>query len=641
MEEKENRDNVRVADEAKRAKTLKIVDRVLMIAVLLTVAVLFMVYFIVPLFNLPPEPKKNRSISPDGIELDSAEALVAYAEEHYGKAELLSTRETGVEENRHRECVLRDVAHGFTYTLSSYPGVGFWLDTVWYYEGTRIKGDYEERYAEWQQEDFRMRNKELFAGITPAATLKNPTDNNPLMVQRLGADPYALVYDGRVYIYMTGDVIETLGSKQLANSYQKINTINVISSDDLVNWTDHGSIRAAGYTGAAKWGGNSWAPAAACKEIDGKMQFFLYFANSGNGIGVLRADNPWGPFEDPIGKALINRDTPNCANVTWLFDPAVLVDEDGSAYLYVGGGVPGGNQPTADQIEHPGTARMVKLGDDMISLDGDPIALDPPFLFEDSGINRIGDTYYYSYCSNFNVDGHANAGNYKLHNGQICYMTSDSPYGPFTYQGAILKNPGEYFGPGGNNHHCIFEFNGKYYITYHSQILDKPLGTGGGYRCTHIDELPVNEDGTISMGKGTRKGVAQLKYFNPYTEVNAATMRTMAGIDTKLFGGDWRYGTGEMVVTAIDEGDWINVGGVDFGETGAAKFTATFTDSEGASGAIAIRLDSLDGEDVGYVEVNGNGKVTVELVKPVTGVHDIFFIFAGSGYSWRNWQFEH
>ena len=482
----------------------------------------------------------------------------------------------------------------------------------------------------------------VFAGMKKADTLKLPIYNNPLMTQRLGADPYALVYDGRVYIYMTGDVIETgVGGKPAPNSYQKINTINVISSDDLVNWTDHGSVKAAGFTGAAKWGGNSWAPAAACKEIDGKMQFFLYFANSGNGIGVLRADSPVGPFEDPIGKALINRDTPNCASVTWLFDLAVWVDEDGSAYLYVGGGVPGGNQPTEDQIEHPYTARMVKLGDDMISLDGDPIALDPPFLFEDSGINRNGDTYYYSYCSNFNVDGHPNASKYNLHNGQICYMTSDSPYGPFTYQGAILKNPGEYFGPGGNNHHCIFEFNGKYYITYHSQILDKPLGTGGGYRCTHIDEVLLNEDGSISMGKGTKTGVAQLKSFDPYATVPAATMHTMGGIETKPYGDiAKKYGSGDMVVTGIDEGDWINVAGVDFGTDGAKTFTGTFSGCrEGASGAIAIRLDSLGGEDVGYLEVNGDGTFSTTLLCSATGVHDVYFIFAGSGFEWNSWSF--
>ncbi|MBO4398673.1 MAG: family 43 glycosylhydrolase, partial [Lachnospiraceae bacterium] len=129
-----------------------------------------------------------------------------------------------------------------------------------------------------------------------AKTLKKPGEHNPLMTQRFGADPYALVYNGRIYIYMTADVIETNedGSPK-PNSYQKINKINVLSSDDMVNWTDHGSIFAAGDEGAAKWGGNSWAPAAACKEIDGKMKFFLYFANSGNGIGVLSADSPVGP----------------------------------------------------------------------------------------------------------------------------------------------------------------------------------------------------------------------------------------------------------------------------------------------------------------------------------------------------------
>lgn len=482
--------------------------------------------------------------------------------------------------------------------------------------------------------------KDTFAAMKPAETLKAGIFHNPLMTQRLGADPYALVYDGRVYIYMTGDIIETnADGSPKPNTYQKINTINVISSDDLVNWTDHGSVLAAGAKGAAKWGGNSWAPAAACKEVNGKMQFFLYFANSGNGIGVLRSDSPVGPFTDPIGKALVSRATPNCASVEWLFDPAVWVDKDGSAYLYVGGGVPGGRTPSQDQIEHPGTARVVKLGDDMISLDGDPKPIDPPFLFEDSGINRIGDTYYYSYCSNFNVDGHPNAKKYNLANGQICYMTSDSPMGPFTYQGAILKNPGEYFGPGGNNHHCIFEYQGKYYITYHSQILDKPLGTGGGYRCTHIDEVTVNADGSIPMGKGTKTGVAQLKNFDPYKTVPGATMATMGGIGTVAADEITKqYGSGTMTVTDIDDGDWILVSKVDFAD-GAKAFTADFTLSDGADGAVCVRLDNLNGgTDVAILPV-GAGKQSVA-VEGVSGVHDVYFLFAGKGYCFNSWKFE-
>ena len=47
-------------------------------------------------------------------------------------------------------------------------------------------------------------------------------------------------------------------------------------------------------------------------------EFFLYFANGGNGIAVLSSDSPTGPFTDPIQKPLVSRETPGCASVTWL-----------------------------------------------------------------------------------------------------------------------------------------------------------------------------------------------------------------------------------------------------------------------------------------------------------------------------------
>ena len=113
--------------------------------------------------------------------------------------------------------------------------------------------------------------QERFQGIDLAPVLKKVTDHNPVMTQRFGADPYALVYDGRVYLYMTGDTPSYNPDKTVKeNTYGNIKTINVISSADLVNWTDHGTIYAASKTGAATWGANSWAPAAAYKNIDGK-----------------------------------------------------------------------------------------------------------------------------------------------------------------------------------------------------------------------------------------------------------------------------------------------------------------------------------------------------------------------------------
>ena len=64
-----------------------------------------------------------------------------------------------------------------------------------------------------------------------AKTLKSMGFDAPVMTQRLGADPYAIVYEGRVYLYMTGDVVEyDYAGKAKQNSYSKINTLNVISS---------------------------------------------------------------------------------------------------------------------------------------------------------------------------------------------------------------------------------------------------------------------------------------------------------------------------------------------------------------------------------------------------------------------------
>ena len=203
------------------------------------------------------------------------------------------------------------------------------------------------------------------------------------MTQEFGADPYAIVYDGRVYVYMTADDYQYDENGQVIdNNFDYIRSLRVISSDDMMNWTDHGEIKVAGEDGAAKWAAHSWAPAIAYKQIDGKDKFFLYFANDASGIGVLEGDSPLGPWKDPIGKALITGQTPGCQGVVWCFDPAVLVDDDGSAYIYFGGGVPNGQQIS------PKTARVAKLGADMISIDGEAELIDAPCMFEDSGISN-------------------------------------------------------------------------------------------------------------------------------------------------------------------------------------------------------------------------------------------------------------
>ena len=468
-----------------------------------------------------------------------------------------------------------------------------------------------------------------------AKAVKPAGDHNPIMVQRYGADPYAMVYKGRVYMYMTGDTpaFDESG-KVKTNTYGDINTISVASSADLVNWTDHGEVLAAGVNGLATWGGNSWAPAAAWKNIDGKDKFFLYFANSGNGIAVLTADSPTGPFTDPIGGPLISRNTPNCAEVTWLFDPAVLIDDDGTGWLYVGGGI-----PSEDMASNPGTARVVKLGDDMISLATDPMPMgDVPYLFEDSGINKINGKYYYSYCSNFNVTKEGEE-KYGFGNGEIVTLVSDRPDGPFTLSSPVLKNPEHFFGRGGNNHHCIFEFNGKYYIAYHSRILEEYMDLDGGYRSTNVDEIKFDEKGAPTHSTGTRKGIAQVGCFDPYAVSPAATFANMAGLSTAPVIKD-KTGRGEMYLESGDGTGWFAVYGADFGSDGASAFT--FTAKGSGKLDVCVITDDLQSEVLGSCSADLTDDLKefkADLSSKLTGVKDFYVVISGGKAQIAEWKF--
>lgn len=451
----------------------------------------------------------------------------------------------------------------------------------------------------------------LFNNISLTESYKDLNENNPIVTQRYSADPGVMVYDDTVYIYCTNDSLEYSNGSIGENTYSKIQTLNCFSSKDLVNWTDHGVIQVAGSAGVAKWASCSWAPCATHKTINGQEKFFLYFANNAGGIGVLESDSPTGPWTDPIGKALVDKSTANCGDVVWCFDPAVLVDDDGSGYLYFGGGVPTG------QNAHPKTARVVKLGDNMTSLAGTPVTIDAPYLFEDSGINKIGNKYYYSYCSNWNTAGSG------ISTAAIEYMVGDSPMGPFTHAGEVFKKPGLYFKEStGNNHHTIFEFKGDYYLAYHTRTLEQAaLGQNKGYRSTHIDKLIVN-NGQISEVKGTMTGVSQVTYLNPYQKVQAETMAIQAGVSIS--------GSGDTKVTDINSGDWIGVKGVNFSE-GLSKITVSAKAS--SNGVIKVCEGSPSGQVLGYIEVpntNGAYKEVTGTLSNVSGIKDIYFVFSGS-----------
>ena len=442
-----------------------------------------------------------------------------------------------------------------------------------------------------------------FNGINLTKGLKDIKNHNPVITQKFSADPGVMEYNGRLYVYSTNDGY-LQNYRPAKNEYSKITSLNIMSSSDLVNWYDHGTIEVAGSNGVAKWAFNSWAPTAAHKNIYGKEKFFLYFANSGGGIGVLTADSPVGPWTDPLGRALITKSTPNC-NVEWLFDPAVLVDNDGNGYLYFGGGVPAGRDA------NPNTIRVVKLGYDMISIAGTAVNIDAPWVFEDSGINKLGNTYFYSYCTNWS--------NGPLGNARIGFMTSNNPLGPFTFRGTCFKNPGDFFGTAGNNHHTIISFKGKVYIFYHAEWLNKQAyGSMLGYRTTHVDLMWLNGD-ILGSATGTLTGVAQISNLNPYETIRSNLFAWQAGVNI--------YGVGDAAA-AYNRGDWSGISGVDFG-SGAKSITISGGSRKGA--VIRISVDSPTGPVIGYATIPNTGgefkyKTVTAPISGAYGVKNVFFV---------------
>lgn len=438
------------------------------------------------------------------------------------------------------------------------------------------------------------------------------TNGNPISANVFCADPTALEYNGRLYVYGSNDHQEFLANgKKGDNTYGSIKSIVVFSTDDMVNWTFHGTIDTkklcAGWTNNPWYVGYgvSWAPTVTWRhnaETD-KDEFFLYFCNSSHGVGVLRAESPIGPWKSPNNKLMVTYDTPgaNAAGTNANFDPGVVIDDNGVGWLSFGGLGPSTLNPEA--------ARIIKLKPSMTAVDGKAAKIPAPYHFEANELNYIGGKYVYTYCSNWASRDDWNT--YQTEHGittsapgggTMCYMVSDDPLNPNSWE---YK---DYYGPGvgGNNHSHLQKFQGKYYHIYHdhgSILLDVMKNKGlvdasaGDYRSICVNQATVNEStATISRVTLTHEGVKQIKNVNPYELQQMETMANCGGVEyeditniqknTKIstLGND----ASENMQVKMKVGSWINVRKVDFGTTGADRFVLRAK----GTGTISIRFSS-------------------------------------------------
>ncbi|MET0385049.1 MAG: family 43 glycosylhydrolase [Polyangiales bacterium] len=287
---------------------------------------------------------------------------------------------------------------------------------------------------------------------------------NPLFSDTFTADPGPMVHDCTFYIYCGHD--EGTTGFNIREWY-------VLSSTDMVTWDKQVVLDLQAFSWADV---NAWAGQAVAK--DGKFYWYVPVNERGGGmtIAVAVGDSPTGPFEDAIGKPLIN-DAFEMSNVgfrtpsdtPFTIDPTVFVDDDGQAYLHYGGF---------------GRMMVAKLGSDMISIEGKLEEVTPRGFFEAPFLTKHDGVYYEIYAAGTNP-------------ASIDYATSASPLGPWEYGGRILDPlpfpPGD---DAATSHPGVAELAGQWYLVYH--LSNGPMGGGTYRRQVALEKLTWNPDGSIA-----------------------------------------------------------------------------------------------------------------------------------------------
>jgi len=330
----------------------------------------------------------------------------------------------------------------------------------------------------------------LMIGCQSTPQQKQEVTYDPLITSMYTADPSAHVFDGALYIYPSHDIDggvpeDDLGSHFAMRDYHVLKMNADETAQDMGKALDLDDI---------PWTKKQlWAPDIA--EKNGTYYFYFPAKDADEifRIGVATGSTPEGPFtaeESPIAGAVS-------------IDPAVFKDSDGSYYMYFGG-IWGGQlqrwesgsyvaedrYPAADEVAI--APKVAKMSEDMLQFEtavqdiqlldaeGNPILAgdNERRFFEAAWVHQYNGKYYFSYSTG------------DTHN--IAYAIGDSPLGPFTYQGVILKPV-----LGWTNHHSIVEYEGAWYLYFHDSSLSKGVTHLRSIKRAKLEYLPDGRIQTI------------------------------------------------------------------------------------------------------------------------------------------------
>ena len=427
---------------------------------------------------------------------------------------------------------------------------------------------------------------------------KSAGAQNPFVQTWCTSDPAPMVHNGTMYVYT--------GHDEDGADFFWMQEWRVYSTQDMVNWQDHGSPLALE---SFSWADDrAWASQTI--ERDGKFYWYICAhskISNGMAIGVAVADSPTGPFRDALGKPLFE-------NGSWdHIDPTVMIDDDEQAWLMWGN----------PQVYY------LKLNRDMISYEGEvgklPMteeAFGGPMMKEREKGKKYKDSY---------VEGPwltKRNGVYQLLYAaggvpeHISYSTAPSPLGPWRYAGEIMPlcDTNSF-----TNHCGVADYKGHSYFFYHTGKL--PQGGGFG-RSVSVEEFKYNADGSFPIIMPTDEGVKPVAEFNPYRKVEAETMAFSKGVKTEQNDEIGVY------VSDIHNGDYIKLQNVCFCNKLPRTFTARVA-SGLRGGQIEVRIDSLKGKLLCKLEVPATGgwekwqTLTADFTELVKGRHDLYLVFTG------------
>ena len=459
-----------------------------------------------------------------------------------------------------------------------------------------------------------LKTKTLSKAITMAAMLCSTSAfaqlNMPIIQTKYTADPAPYVHGDTVYLFTTHD-------EEGAGGFMMKDWL-LYTSTDMVNWEDHGAV--ASLRDFEWYKGNNGAWAEQVIERNGK--WYMYCPIHGNGIGVLVADSPFGPYKDPLGKPLVWQ------KEHWYdIDPTVWIDDDGQAYLYWGNPRLYWAKLKENMIEFDGrvnTTDMTEAGFGPKSGEGEALTA----YTEGPWIHKRDKTYYMLYASH----GTGNGGE------RISYSTSSTPTGPWTFKGLIME-PGQ--GAAFTNHCGIIDFKGRSFFFYHNQ---KNVGGGGFSRSTAVEEFTWGSDGSIPKINASNNGVVKpIKNLDPFERVEAETKSWVGGINVDKSGGytiikHVKAENGTVYLTNMGNNFYTKVRSVDMGD-GADRIIIC---TKGNGGKLELHAKSENGTLLATMDVpkTSSWQETTFDLKDAAGVEDLFFVVKQGGFDFDYWYME-